>query len=447
VPGETEAEGGIVARRRNAVVTWVLLACIGVAALVSTSRGDFLWTGLGLASIAIAAVPVAAYRRWSATLPWEVSLFVAIPYVLESFDLFLPRSVAAFLVVPALALAIAVEFDAFTVVEMSPGFAVLFVVTTTMAAAGAWAVVQWSVDLALGTRNLRGLSRVMWSLTAATGVGVFAGLLFAVYFRRVDRERLGFWTAGDRGPSAAEAEDSATDADPADSAASADSTAPAGSTDADDWLGLSDRDQRRVVRAFQLALVGVLGVGLYELNVGIMVNALVALAVMELPGLLERDFELPIDARLTLWIVIPVFLHAIGSLGLYSMFGLWDNLTHALSSSLVAAAGYATVRAFDVHDPLVYLPRKFVAGFILIFTLAFGVLWELLEFGLDGMASMTGTESVLAQVSLANTMSDLVFDLVGGVLVAVWGAAYLSGVSTTLAERLAEEEEAEERSN
>jgi len=88
-----------------------------------------------------------------------------------------------------------------------------------------------------------------------------------------------------------------------------------------------------------------------------------------------------------------------------------------------------------------------VAGFILIFTLAFGVLWELLEFGLDGMASMTGTESVLAQVSLANTMSDLVFDLVGGVLVAVWGGAYLSGVSRSLADKLASEEEPEERSN
>ncbi|WP_135827163.1 hypothetical protein [Halorussus ruber] len=435
MPGETKAADGIVARRRNAVATWVLLACIGVAALVSTSRGDFLWTGLGLASIAIAAVPVAAYRRWSATLPWEVSLFVAVPYVLESFDLLLPRSVAAFLVVPALALAVAVEFDTFTVVEMSPGFAVLFVVTTTMAAAGAWAVVQWTVDLALGTSNLRGLYWVMWSLTAATGVGVFAGLLFTVYFRRVDRERLGFWTGRERKSSATESSASKGDADSAD----ADS--------ADDWLGLSDRDQRRVVRAFQLALVGVLAVGLYELNVGVVVNALVALAVMELPGLLERDFGLPIDARLTLWIVIPVFLHAIGSLGLYGMFGLWDNLTHALSSSLVAAAGYATVRAFDVHDPLVYLPRKFVAGFILIFTLAFGVLWELLEFGLDGMASMTGTESVLAQVSLANTMSDLVFDLVGGVLVAVWGGAYLSGVSKSLADKLASEEEPEKRSN
>ena len=428
MPEETDAAGGIVARRRNAVVTWVLLACIAIGAVVSSSRGDFLWTGLGLASISVAVVPVAAYRRWSATLPWEVSLFVAVPYVLQSFDLLLPRSVAAFLVVPALALAISVEFDAFTVVEMSPGFAVLFVVTTTMSAAGAWAVVQWTADLALGMENLRGLYHVMWSLAAATGVGLLAGFLFAVYFRRVDRQRLGFWTPGER--------ESAVERN-----------RPETSPESEDWLRLSDRRRRQLVRGFQLALAGILAVGLYELNVGVVVNVLVALAVMELPGLLERDYGLPIDARLTLWIVIPVFLHAIGSFGLYQMFGLWDNMTHALSSSLVAAAGYATVRAFDVHDPKVYLPRKFVAGFILIFTLAFGVLWELLEFGLDGLASMTGTDSVLAQVSLANTMSDLVFDLVGGVLVAVWGAAYLSGVSRSLADKLASEEDERDEPN
>ncbi|MFC7078992.1 hypothetical protein [Halorussus caseinilyticus] len=161
----------------------------------SASDGDLLWVGLGLSAVGVALVPVAAYRRWTAMLPWEVALFVAVPYALQSFDLLLPRSVAAFLVVPSLALAAAVEFDAFTPVEMSPEFAVAFVVTMTMAAAGAWAVVQWVSDLALGTRTLRGLQRTMWSLTAATGVGVVAGVAFAAYFRRVDRERLGFWSA------------------------------------------------------------------------------------------------------------------------------------------------------------------------------------------------------------------------------------------------------------
>ena len=416
--GRTDVADGIVARRRNGLLTWALVACIGVAAAASASDGDPLWAGLGVAAIAVTLVPAVAYRRWTATLPWEVSLFVAVPYALQSFDPILPRSVATFLVVPALALAVAVEFDAFTRVEMSAEFAVAFVVTATMAVAGAWAVVQWVADVMLGTRALRGLYYVMWSLAAATAVGVVAGVAFAAYFRRVDRERLGFWTA--------EAGERSADDPVRERARSESARSP-------------DPRQRRVVRAFQVALVAVLLAGLYERSVATVVNASIALAVMELPGLLERDLELPIDLRLTLWMVVPVFLHAIGSLGLYGAVALWDNLTHALSSSLVAAAGYATVRAFDVHDPDVFFPRKFVAAFILIFTMAFGVLWELLEFGLDGLSSWTGAASVLAQHGLANTMTDLVFDCVGAAVVAVWGGAYLAGVSRSLAERLGTE--------
>nr|WP_211250888.1 hypothetical protein [Haladaptatus cibarius] len=196
---------------------------------------------------------------------------------------------------------------------------------------------------------------------------------------------------------------------------------------------MSETRQRQVVRAFQLVLVGVLLFGLFEVNVGIIVNTAVALALTEVPALLERNYGLPMDTRLTLWIVVPVFLHAIGTVGLYQSIGLWDQLTHALSSSVVAAAGYTVVRALDVHADSIYLPKEFMFVFILLFTLAFGVLWELLEFGLDGVASMTGTESVLAQYSLGNTMLDLVFDTVGGVVVALWGARYLSHVSDALA--------------
>ncbi|WP_158059297.1 hypothetical protein [Halorussus halophilus] len=426
--GGTEAEfeeetddQGVVRRTRNAVLAWTLVVCLAVTAVWSGVEGDLLWAGLGAATIAIAVQPAVAYRLPAAMLPWEILLFVTAPYVGYTF-LGVPRPLATFLVVSALALAVAVELDAFTPVEMSPGFAVLFTVTTTMAAAGTWAVVQWVVDFSFGTQTLWSLNAVMWSLAAATAMGFLTGGLFAAYFRRIDVTRLGF-RIGETPERESRPET------PRESSSRR--------------FGFSERRQRQVVRGFQLALVVVLLYGLVNLNVGLLVNAGIALAIMELPAVLERDYDLPIDTGLTLWIVIPVFLHAIGSVGLYDVFGLWDNLTHALSSSLVAAAGYATVRALDVHYGDVYLPPKFVAVYILVFTLAFGVLWELLEFGLDGLASWTGTDSVLAQVSLANTMSDLVFDTVGGLLVAVWGAAHLTRVSNALAKRMATEGQSE----
>ncbi|WP_458209345.1 hypothetical protein [Haladaptatus sp. NG-SE-30] len=414
--GET-AEEGVSSRHRNAFAGWLLVVVIAITALVSIVDGDLLWAIFGLAALAIALVPVATYRRPTVMLPWEVLLFVAVPLASVPFGSLLPRSVATFLAVAGLALVIAVEFDTFTEVELSPSFAVLFVVTTTMATAGAWSVVQWIADSVLGTQNLRNLNRVMWSLLAASGAGVAAGLLFTAYFQRIDTARFGFGEGGRRRRSDEMTAVAATEG----------------------WADVSETRQRRIVRAFQLVLVGILLVGFYEASAGIIVNAAIALALTELPALLERNLRVPIDTRLTLWIVVPVVLHAVGTIGLYQSIGLWDQMTHALSASLVAAAGYTTVRALDIHAENVYLPREFMIVFILLFTLAFGVIWELLEFGLDGLASITGTQSVLAQYSLSNTMFDLVFDTVGGLLVAIWGTVYLSHISDALATRLAEE--------
>jgi len=193
----------------------------------------------------------------------------------------------------------------------------------------------------------------------------------------------------------------------------------------------------------ELGLVGMLFVGIDRGNGGIVVNTGVALAVTQLPPLLERDYEIPMDPRLTLWITTAVFFHAFGTVGLpgatrtlYSDIWWWDHMTHALSASLVAGAGYATVRAFDEHAEGVHLPRKFIAVFILLFVMAFGVLWEILEFAIALSAEALGTRAVLTQYGLGDTMLDFVFNSIGAIIVATWGGAYLTDVSGAIRQRL-----------
>lgn len=205
-----------------------------------------------------------------------------------------------------------------------------------------------------------------------------------------------------------------------------------------DALGIPPIRQRQLARLMQAGLVAILAVGLYDRHVGVIVNSSVALAITFLPATLERDYEIPMDAGLTLWITAAVFLHTVGSFGFYRMVPGWDHLTHALSSSLVAAAGYAAVRAIDEHTDDIYLPPRFTFVFILLFVLAFGVLWEVLEFAADGVARLTGTSSVLAQHGIQDTMKDLIFDAVGAVVVATWGAAHLTDVVGALSEKLDE---------
>jgi hypothetical protein len=210
-----------------------------------------------------------------------------------------------------------------------------------------------------------------------------------------------------------------------------------------DRLGVTTRRQRQTTRLLEFGLVGLLFIGLERGNTGIVVNAGVALLVAQLPPVLERDYQLPMDAGLTLWITGAVFLHALGTVGLpgaevsfYRSLWWWDHLTHALSSSVVAGVGYATARAFDAHSEEISLPPRFMFVFILLFVVAFGVLWEVVEFGLGGAASLVGTETVITQYGLGDTMLDLVFDVAGGVVVAVWGTAYLADLSGALQTRL-----------
>jgi hypothetical protein len=210
-----------------------------------------------------------------------------------------------------------------------------------------------------------------------------------------------------------------------------------------DRLGIGPATQARLARLMELVLVGILLVGIWDRDTGIIVNTAVGLGVTQLVPLLERDYGIPMDPALTLWITAAVFLHAVGVVGfpgspqnLYASVWWYDHVTHALSASVVAAAGYATARAVDLHTDDIRLPPRFMFVFILLVTLAFGVFWEVIEFVIGEVAALTGSGTVLTQYGLDDSMLDLVFDTVGAVAVAVWGTAYLSDIVGALTRRL-----------
>ncbi|MFH5799322.1 hypothetical protein [Haladaptatus sp. CMAA 1911] len=201
-------------------------------------------------------------------------------------------------------------------------------------------------------------------------------------------------------------------------------------------LGISEHRQRQLTRVMELSLIGIFFIGMDRGNLGIMINSALAFAIMHVPAVLKRDYQIPMDAGLTLWITTAVFLHAVGTLGPYQNVWWWDHVTHMLSASLVAGVGYATVRALDAHNPDVYLPPRFMFVFILMFVVAFGVIWEVTEFAVSGLGSILGGSAVLTQYGLEDTMLDLLFDTAGGLITAIWGTAYLTDVTGALADRL-----------
>ncbi|MFC6732934.1 MULTISPECIES: hypothetical protein [unclassified Haladaptatus] len=198
-------------------------------------------------------------------------------------------------------------------------------------------------------------------------------------------------------------------------------------------LQVSTRHQRQVGQVMQLAIVAVFVVGALNRNVSIVVNALIALSITFLPAILERDYRIPLNPALSLWITLAVLLHAVGMLGLYTTVWWWDHVTHTLSATIVAGVGYTTARVLDKHRAGLSFPQPFLFVFVLTFTLAFGVFWEVIEFAVHGLAEAYGFGPVLIQYSLEDTIEDLLFDLVGAVLVAVFGTRTLADFADRVA--------------
>ena len=122
--------------RTNAGLAWLLVGAIAVVVVESLLDGDQLWAGFAAFVAAVALVPAAAYRDWSVMLPWEVLVLAALPIFGRALaTLVFTSRVATYLSVAALALILAVELHVFTPVEMTPWFAVLFVVIATVGAA------------------------------------------------------------------------------------------------------------------------------------------------------------------------------------------------------------------------------------------------------------------------------------------------------------------------
>lgn len=185
---------------------------------------------------------------------------------------------------------------------------------------------------------------------------------------------------------------------------------------------LSDARERLLVRLLQFGLVGLAAFGAYRGEMAVVVNSVVSLFVTFVPALLRRDAGISMETGYVLWITVAVFLHAVGMLGLYANVPWYDAVTHALSATVVAGAGYAVVKAIDRNSERTTLPPELQFAFVLIFVMAFGVLWEIVEFGAELLARTFGTK-VLVQYGLDDVITDLVFNQVGALLVAGWDAA------------------------
>ncbi|WP_136690000.1 hypothetical protein [Halorhabdus amylolytica] len=175
--------------------------------------------------------------------------------------------------------------------------------------------------------------------------------------------------------------------------------------------------------SLQGAILGLLVVAVRRRNVPAAVNASGAFVLAVLPTVLEIGLrtglgeQLALNPLLAIWLGVAGFLHSLGMLGLYDTTWWWDHLTHTVSAALAAALLYAAfLVAFPSLSGNIPWPDS-VGSMTVAFTLVIGIFWELLELLARDVADRLDVEPVLVHYGWRDTAADLVFDILGAIVV------------------------------
>lgn len=164
-------------------------------------------------------------------------------------------------------------------------------------------------------------------------------------------------------------------------------------------------------QGIRAGIVAVFVVGLRRRNPGAVVNALVAFAMTFVPDFVERRHGFELRPWHRVYAGVAMLTHSIGMLGPYDDIWWWDHLTHLHSASLLGSVVHVVCRRKGQD------PRPRVFGVVL----GFGLLWELLEYSIHSVARRLDIEPVLVSYGRQDTALDLVFNVIGALVVLVFG--------------------------
>ncbi|MFW6318409.1 MAG: hypothetical protein ACOC06_08090 [Halorubrum sp.] len=170
--------------RVNAVVAWAMLAVLVGVLAESALDADLLAGAIVVGLGAVVLAPTVAARDWRVMLPAELVGLALLPVLVRVVLGGELGTFATYVAIAAVALVITVDLHMFTSLRVTHWFAVVFVVLVTLATAGVWAVLRWTLDRTAGTEFLTTNDALMIEWMYVTLAGLAAGLLFDGYFRR-----------------------------------------------------------------------------------------------------------------------------------------------------------------------------------------------------------------------------------------------------------------------
>jgi hypothetical protein len=178
-----------------------------------------------------------------------------------------------------------------------------------------------------------------------------------------------------------------------------------------------------VVAALLVAVLGTVAVAVRRRDGAALVNGVVVVAVVLSPAAVETAGTVTTGPLLSAWLGVAGLLHMIGMLGVYESVWWWDHVTHTVSAALVAALCYGTLLVTTDHSQVV------VAALTVGFTFVGGVFWELIELVARALGRRFDIDPVLVYYGWDDTVFDLLFDLVGAVVVVALDGAFFTALA------------------
>lgn len=188
------------------------------------------------------------------------------------------------------------------------------------------------------------------------------------------------------------------------------------------------------ITIFLLILVQI--VFLFQQNWFSLALSLFTLILVFLPSIFNKKIFVDYPNFIMAQIVIYLYLSALlGSLmNYFEQYWWWDLFVHLLLGLVVGSIGFLLVLELTKHRPE---SAKLSSGMLVIFAFAFsvaiGTIWEIIEFTID---SLFGTNLQLS--SLRDTMTDLIADTTGALIIGLTGLIYLKHPKNNLVKEFVE---------
>lgn len=182
----------------------------------------------------------------------------------------------------------------------------------------------------------------------------------------------------------------------------------------------------------KLLMVLLLPVELYKGEYLFSILLVFSVALSLIPSLLEKSYRVTLPFELDLLITLSIFLNTFMGEGLnfYQKVWLYDKALHIYGSAVVGLLAFVVVYTLN-YTRKVRLSLPLIGFFTVTFAMAMGGIWEIMEFTVDSLFGKT------TQNGLADTMWDLINDLIGGFITAAIGMLYVKYSNPDVRKKLA----------